>query len=181
MNENVVTQPAGFTENLDKKVAGNTNSVVGRIEMSFVEYSSMNYQSLTRQIDGLEKQIVGLKENMATNFAAVDTKFAAVEKEIVGLKENMDTNFAAVDKQFAAVDKQFAAVDKQFAAVDKQIDGLEKQMNTKIDGLEKQMNARFESIEVKIDKYNRTLAIFVPIAAIVLPIIVNKLMAYLGL
>ncbi|WKC58614.1 hypothetical protein [Borrelia sp. P9F1] len=113
----------------------------------------IKFDAVNQRIDGLEKEMVGLEKRMDTRIDSLEKRMDA---KIDGLEKRMDIKFAAVDKQFEAVDKQFV-------------------------GLEKQMNTRFESIEVKIDKYNRTLAIFVPIAAIVLPIIVNKLMAYFGL
>lgn len=123
MSESVEKQasvPLGTTA---EQGIGKTKPVTGVIEMSFIEYSNMHYQILTKQIEGVEKQIVSLEKEMNTKFEAV---------------------------------------------------------NQRIDGLEKNMDIKFENMAIKIDKYNRTLTILIPLAAIALPIIINKIILYMG-
>ena len=55
-----------------------------------------------------------LREQLAEQFAAIETRFAAVDNQFAEVKEQ----FAEVKEQFAEVKEQFAAVHTQFAAVD---------------------------------------------------------------
>ena len=54
-----------------------------------------------------------LREQLAEQFAAIETRFAAVDNQFAEVKEQ----FAEVKEQFAEVKEQFAAVDTRFAAL----------------------------------------------------------------
>ncbi|UGQ17758.1 hypothetical protein [Borrelia sp. RT1S] len=192
MSESVEKQasvPLGITA---EQGIGKTKPVAGVIEMSFIEYSSMHYQTLTKQIESVEKQIVGLENTMNAKFDTVDKQFdtvdkqfAAVNSQIASVNQRIDDVKNDINIRFEAVDKQFEAVDKQFLGVNQRINevknDIEEKMDTKINNLEKNIYRELAIMRKDFTNSNRILMASATLIFLLGVAFIPKVMAYLGM
>ncbi len=79
------------------------------------QYFERSFDSLQRQIDGLQQGQIDLKHDM-------DRRFEQVRETQLEMKRDMDKRFEQVDKRFEQVDKRFEQINNKLDTIIDKVD-----------------------------------------------------------